>query len=199
MAKYFKLHLSNTSAIAQFIPFYVLQEVQRTDYRHQLEKMGINVKGKNFLVFQGTVESIAMMNPKERAALFEEMSGSGVYKEEYNQLKAAMVEAQSKIQFLLQRKKVILEERKQARGEKDLAEEYERLLKDLKDKKRILYLFKLYRCEEHINTGEEEIKNKDYQLKQAERRKDELERDLQGRKKEHAAIVQQIDVYVPCM
>jgi structural maintenance of chromosome 1 len=41
----------------------------------ELEKLGINVKAKNFLVFQGAVESIAMKNPKERTALFEEISG----------------------------------------------------------------------------------------------------------------------------
>jgi chromosome segregation ATPase len=37
--------------------------------------LGINAKAKNFLVFQGAVESIAMKNPKERTALFEEISG----------------------------------------------------------------------------------------------------------------------------
>ena len=44
----------------------------------ELEQLGINVKGKNFLVFQGAVESIAMKNPKERTLLFEELSGSVV-------------------------------------------------------------------------------------------------------------------------
>lgn len=33
------------------------------------------MKAKNFLVFQGAVENIAMKNPKERTALFEEISG----------------------------------------------------------------------------------------------------------------------------
>jgi structural maintenance of chromosome 1 len=44
-------------------------------YLQDLEKLGINAKAKNFLVFQGAVESIAMKNPKERTALFEEISG----------------------------------------------------------------------------------------------------------------------------
>lgn len=41
----------------------------------ELEKIHINVKAKNFLVFQGAVESVAMKNPKEMTALFEEISG----------------------------------------------------------------------------------------------------------------------------
>lgn len=51
------------------------QSVSTSQYLSELEKLGINVKAKNFLVFQGAVESIAMKNPKERTALFEEISG----------------------------------------------------------------------------------------------------------------------------
>lgn len=49
--------------------------VPNQEYFAQLEQIGVNVKAKNFLVFQGAVESIAMKNPKERTALFEEISG----------------------------------------------------------------------------------------------------------------------------
>lgn len=49
--------------------------VSSSAYLSRLEKMGINVKAKNFLVFQGAVENIAMKTPKERTSLFEEISG----------------------------------------------------------------------------------------------------------------------------
>lgn len=39
-----------------------------------LEKIGILVKAKNFLVYQGEVESIAMKNAKDRTVLFEKIS-----------------------------------------------------------------------------------------------------------------------------
>merc|ERR1712142_1166921 len=41
------------------------KSVSGPTYLKELENLGINVKGKNFLVFQGAVESIAMKNPKE--------------------------------------------------------------------------------------------------------------------------------------
>ena len=44
------------------------------EYAQKLEQIGILMKSKNFLVFQGQVESIAMKNAKERTAMFEEMS-----------------------------------------------------------------------------------------------------------------------------
>ena len=46
------------------------------EYAAALENIGILMKSKNFLVFQGQVESIAMKNAKERTAMFEEMSRS---------------------------------------------------------------------------------------------------------------------------
>lgn len=96
-------------------------------YLEELEKLGINVKAKNFLVFQGAVESIAMKNAKELTALFEEISGSGLLKEEYNRLKQEMQIAEEETQFTYQKKKGIAAERKEAKAEKQEADRYARL------------------------------------------------------------------------
>jgi len=48
--------------------------VKVEEYSAALEKIGVLMKSKNFLVFQGQVESIAMKNAKERTSMFEEMS-----------------------------------------------------------------------------------------------------------------------------
>ena len=52
----------------------LIQTVSADAYNEELAKIGVLVKSKNFLVFQGTVESIAMKNAKERTAMFEEIS-----------------------------------------------------------------------------------------------------------------------------
>lgn len=57
--------------------------VTKQDYASRLETLGINVKARNFLVYQGAVESIAMKNPREITALFEEISHSNELKEDY--------------------------------------------------------------------------------------------------------------------
>ncbi len=54
------------------------QSVKVDVYASELEKIGILMKSKNFLVFQGQVESIAMKNAKERTSMFEEISRSEV-------------------------------------------------------------------------------------------------------------------------
>lgn len=70
-----------------------------------MEKVGINAKAKNLLVFQGAVESIAMKNPKERTALFEEISGSGALKEDYEKCRVEMIAAEEETQHTYQKKK----------------------------------------------------------------------------------------------
>ena len=60
------------------------------DYQAELEKIGIYLRAKNFLVYQGQVESIATKNAKELTQMLEEVSRSGELKEDYDRLKAEM-------------------------------------------------------------------------------------------------------------
>lgn len=48
--------------------------MSENEYVKALENIGILVKAKNFLVYQGEVESIAMKNAKDRTAMFEKIS-----------------------------------------------------------------------------------------------------------------------------
>jgi structural maintenance of chromosome 1 len=162
--------------------------VNSSRYFAELEKLGINVKAKNFLVFQGAVENIAMKNPKERTALFEEISGSGALKEDYDRLKADMLKAEEDTQFTLQKKKGIAAERKEARMEKEEAEKYHKLREDLAEQQVIFYLFKLFHCEQDIKTAREDITKKQQELGKVERRKEKAEEILREKKKEHTKI-----------
>ncbi len=121
-------------------------------YTQELEKIQIFIKAKNFLVYQGAVENVAMKNPKERTQLFEEisryvndkiMSGferfssrsvprrSHELKEEYERSKAEMQKADEDTQFNYHKRKGIAAEKKEAKLEKDEAEKYQRLKDDL--------------------------------------------------------------------
>ncbi|GLD96616.1 hypothetical protein PINS_up005299 [Pythium insidiosum] len=51
-------------------------DVSFDDYQNKLKDIGILVKARNFLVFQGDVESIASKSPEELTKLFEQISSS---------------------------------------------------------------------------------------------------------------------------
>ncbi|XP_048478795.1 structural maintenance of chromosomes protein 1A [Plutella xylostella] len=168
------------------------QSVSVAHYLSELEKLGINVKAKNFLVFQGAVESIAMKNPKERTALFEEISGSGVLKEQYEACRAEVNRADEEAQFSYQKKKGVAAERKEAKFEKEEAEKYTRLKEELQEQKVELQLFHLYHNERDIQNLEEEVQHKQAELAKVERKRGKAEETLREKKKEAGAVAREL-------
>merc|ERR1712115_81409 len=158
--------------------------VSSATYLKELEQLGINVNAKNFLVFQGAVENIAMKNPKERTALFEEISGSGALKKEYDRLKEEMIQAEENTQFTYQKKKNINLERKEAKMEKEEAEKYKKLQDNLADRQIELQLFKLFHNERQIKENGEEISAKRKDIEKIEKKKEKSEEKLKEVKKE---------------
>ncbi|NXT99255.1 SMC1B protein, partial [Buphagus erythrorhynchus] len=125
--------------------------VSRSTYVSELEKIGILVRARNCLIFQGTVESIAMKKPKERTQLFEQISSSWEYAEDYEKKKKKMQQAEEDAQFNYNKKKGVAAERKQARIEKEEAEHYQMLIKELDEERIQLQLFQLYHNEKQID------------------------------------------------
>uniref|UniRef100_A0A8C0IIS5 Structural maintenance of chromosomes protein n=1 Tax=Bubo bubo TaxID=30461 RepID=A0A8C0IIS5_BUBBB len=126
------------------------KSVSRSTYISELEKIGILVKARNCLIFQGTVESIAVKKPKDRTQLFEQISNSWEYAEDYERKKKKMQQAEEDAQFNYNKKKTIAAERKQAKIEKEEAEHYQMLLKELDEERIQLQLFRLYHNEKNI-------------------------------------------------
>lgn len=169
---------------------YINQElVSNAKYMSELELLGINVKAKNFLVFQGAVENIAMKNPKERTYLFEEISGSGALKDEYDRLRTQMLQAEEETQCTYMKKKGITAERKEAKAEKEEAEKYQRLMEDLAEKQLEHQLFRLFVNQQQIDKDEEELLHKQKDVDKVERKKARAEETLKERKKEHGKVV----------
>merc|ERR1712073_22435 len=153
------------------------ETVSASHYLKELEKLGINVNAKNFLVFQGSVENISMKNPKERTALFEEISGSGALKKEYDRLKEEMMQAEENTQFTYQKKKNIS-------LEKEEAEKYKKLQDNLADRQVELQLFKLFHNERQIQEKNDEVEARRKDIDKIEKKKDKAEEKLKEVKKE---------------
>ncbi|XP_051914385.1 structural maintenance of chromosomes protein 1A [Hippocampus zosterae] len=161
------------------------------DYSEQLEKLGILIKARNFLVFQGAVESIAMKNPKERTALFEEISRSGELAQEYDRRKKEMVKAEEDTQFNYHRKKNIAAERKEAKQEKEEAERYQRLKDEVARASVQLQLFKLYHNETEIEKLNKELGQRNKEIDKDRKRMDHVEEELKDKKKELGRLMRE--------
>ncbi|CAB1336744.1 unnamed protein product [Coregonus sp. 'balchen'] len=158
--------------------------VNLAEYSEELEKLGILIKARNFLVFQGAVESIAMKNPKERTALFEEISRSGELAQEYDRRKKEMVKAEEDTQFNYHRKKNIAAERKEAKQEKEEAERYQRLKDEVVKAHVQMQLFKLYHNDAEIEKLNRELSHRNKEIDKDRKKMDHVEEELKEKKKE---------------
>jgi structural maintenance of chromosome 1 len=100
------------------------RQLSATEYNEELENLGIIPKAKNFLIFQGQVESIAMKTPKEFTAMFEEISRSGELRDEYEQAKLEKNKAEQDTHANFQKKKGVERQKKEVRLEKEVAQKY---------------------------------------------------------------------------
>ncbi|XP_002187833.5 structural maintenance of chromosomes protein 1B [Taeniopygia guttata] len=190
------------------------KSVSRSAYISELEKIGILVKARNCLIFQGTVESIAMKKPKDRTQLFEQISNSWEYAEDYEQKKKKMEQAEQDAQFNYNKKKSVAAERKQAKIEKEEAEHYQMLIKELDEERIQLQLFQLYHNEKQISflknnldeknmeayTKKETLSKAEDSFKVKKKMFGILNRDQQHMEKEmktlEASLVQQRALYI---
>lgn len=78
-------------------------DVTFENYEKKLSGIGVLVKARNFLVFQGDIESIAQKSPIELTKLIEQISGSDALKSEYEELFKQRNEAEEAILAAMQK------------------------------------------------------------------------------------------------
>ncbi|KAK0400039.1 hypothetical protein QR680_003319 [Steinernema hermaphroditum] len=117
------------------------------EYNGAMESINIFIKAKNFLVYQGRVESVAMKNPKERTQMFEELSRSNEYQNDYVKLKAEVTKAENDAHVNMNKRRSIAAEKREARIEQTEAEKYNRLNEEMNSKNRDVHLVQLFYAE----------------------------------------------------
>ncbi|XP_048863358.1 structural maintenance of chromosomes protein 1B isoform X1 [Brienomyrus brachyistius] len=122
-----------------------------TEYASALEKIGVLIKARNCLVFQGTVESIAMKNAKEMTRVFERISGSLELADEYIRAKEALLRAKEDTQFHFKKKKTAAAEKKHASQVKEEVQRYQAIVDDLNQNKVQLILCQLFHNEKDLD------------------------------------------------
>uniref|UniRef100_A0A672K7D2 Structural maintenance of chromosomes protein 1B-like n=2 Tax=Sinocyclocheilus grahami TaxID=75366 RepID=A0A672K7D2_SINGR len=164
------------------------KQVTLAKYTGELEKIGIVVKAKNCLVYQGAVESIAMMNAKERTKMFERISSSGELSAEYDAKLAALQKAKEDTQFHFNRKKAATAEKKQVFKDKTEAEKYQALVDEHRENKLQLTLFQLFHNEKKIDAQSESLRDMQDAAAQQKNSLDVYEQTVKAQKKDHGRM-----------
>ncbi|CEI89816.1 Putative Structural maintenance of chromosomes protein [Rhizopus microsporus] len=162
--------------------------VQYSNYNAALEKENILVKAKNFLVFQGDVESVASQNPKDLTRLIEQISGSWEYKDEYDEAKADMEKAIENSAHAFNKKRSLALEIKQYEAQKREVEKFEEKVKDRRECVLQYLLWKLYHIEMKTNSLAEEKDKKYFKSSEAKGQQDSLEYQFKTAREQRALL-----------
>eukprot|EP00033_Pygsuia_biforma_P002257 GCRY01002501.1.p1 GENE.GCRY01002501.1~~GCRY01002501.1.p1 ORF type:complete len:1250 (+),score=240.32 GCRY01002501.1:83-3832(+) len=121
-------------------------------YDKKLSSFGILVKSRNFLVFQGDVESISTKSSKELTSLIEQVAGSDKFKKEYDRCLEKKLRAEDVTSLSFAKKKAAGAEKKQFKLQQDEANRWVEL--SARKDKLVLqhFLFQLF----HIDSGLED-------------------------------------------
>ncbi|CAD7968454.1 unnamed protein product [Amoebophrya sp. A120] len=111
-------------------------------YQKVLEKIKILTKARNFLVFQGDVESLANRQGMELTRFFERICGSDLYQKECEALEKEKKNSEEKLRLLFSKKRQVITEKKQVEFQKQEAEKYRQLNEE---RSLLLKEFYLYR------------------------------------------------------
>lgn len=133
-------------------------------YNAKLMDIGVLVRARNFLVFQGDVDSVASKSPAELTQLIEEISGSGDLREEYDELKVAYEKAEEVVHRTFDKRKNVLREEKQIREQKEEAEHFQELLEEQQRLKTEFFLWQLFHVEKDLAFQTEELQDLTEQL-----------------------------------
>uniref|UniRef100_A0A8C9WI70 Structural maintenance of chromosomes protein n=1 Tax=Scleropages formosus TaxID=113540 RepID=A0A8C9WI70_SCLFO len=174
------------------------KQVTFAKYTAELEKIGVVVKARNCLVFQGAVESIAMKDAKEMSRMFERISGSLELAEEYNQKKEALQKAKEDTQFHYKKKKAAALEKKHMSQVKEEVKvrKYQYLMDDLNQAKLQLTLCQLYHSERGIGVQMESLRRSQVAVAEKSSGVALREQAVKVQKKEHGRLsrsLQQIE------
>ncbi|TDH71545.1 hypothetical protein CCR75_001082 [Bremia lactucae] len=133
-------------------------DVSSETYQNQLKEIGILVKARNFLVFQGDVESIASKSPLELTKLFEQISMSDEYKSSYEKLAIEKDTAEENTIFAYKRKKGLVAEKRLVKEQKEEAEQFRLKLQAMNDLRVEHYLWQLFQVYDDMKQRQETVR-----------------------------------------
>lgn len=137
--------------------------VSFSEYEEALADIGVLLKARNFLIFQGDVESMARKTPKQLTELFEQVCGSNELAEDYDAAFLAKEDAEASTIFAYNKLKGYKSERKLLKDQREEAARYNAKLESKAALQTEYFLWQLFHLDQDIK--EAEARMKEYQEK----------------------------------
>eukprot|EP00559_Dactyliosolen_fragilissimus_P007056 CAMPEP_0184857402 /NCGR_PEP_ID=MMETSP0580-20130426/2557_1 /TAXON_ID=1118495 /ORGANISM="Dactyliosolen fragilissimus" /LENGTH=1342 /DNA_ID=CAMNT_0027352975 /DNA_START=182 /DNA_END=4211 /DNA_ORIENTATION=- len=158
--------------------------VNFASYEARLGDIGVLLKARNFLVFQGDVEAIASKSDKQRTEMFENISGSSEFKNDYEEALKAKDECESAATHSYEKQKGCKAERRRLKEQKEEADRFQAMLEEKRVLQTDFYLWQMFHVRADMNDKEEAVLAIREELMQATTKEEEKGKFLKEAKKE---------------
>jgi structural maintenance of chromosome 1 len=166
--------------------------VSYAQYCDKLADINILVKARNFLVFQGDVESLARKTPAELVHLVEQISGSaGDMRDEYERAETVKDVTEQAVLFSFRKQKGFRSERRLLKDQKEEAEKFHALLEHKAVLQKDFYLWQLYHLDQDRQERESAAKELQDELQTVNVSEQEAADHLKEAKKKASAARRQ--------
>lgn len=166
--------------------------VTAQQYNESLENENILIKARNFLVFQGDVEAIAIQKPQDLTRLIEQVSGSLEYKADYDKYKEELEQVNEEQSIQVNRRRGINAEIRQYKEQKDEADKF---LKKTEEKDEAIVnhvLWKLYHLQQDIEKSSVEMQKYQHEAQELRKGLDKFNKSFEAAKKENAEASREV-------
>ena len=153
------------------------------EYEQALAEIGVLLKARNFLVFQGDVESIAHKSPKELVDMLEQVSTSSELKDEYVRLLKEKDQAEAATIFAYNKQKGFKNERRVLKDQKEEADRFHELLEKKNRVQTDMYLWQLFHLDQSISEKEAAMAELQQDVAALEEKEQEAHTSLKQAKK----------------
>jgi structural maintenance of chromosome 1 len=156
-------------------------------YEEALANIGVLLKGRNFLVFQGDVDSTARKTPKELVQWFEDISSSSELKERYEDAFEKMQDAEANARTASQKQKGFMKKRRELKNQKDEAEKFKGLVDSKVELLTEFFLWQLFHIRTDVEEKEDALTELSGELEESNGSVEEEAQKVRGTKKEASA------------
>jgi structural maintenance of chromosome 1 len=164
------------------------KEVTYEEYERKLESIGVLVKARNFLVFQGDVESVASKSPADLCKFLEQICGSDQLKQEYDNALKEKIEVEENIRTMQQKNKMFKNQKREAKAQKDEADAYQESLASLGASKTDLVMWQIWRIVRGMEEHAASCQLLRDQLEAASSRVEQLDAEIEAEKQRAAKV-----------
>ena len=161
-------------------------------YEETLKTIGVLVKARNFLVFQGDVINIATQEPVQITKLLERVSGSGDLQHRYSELESIKNVAEEQTMESFQKRKGVTAERKQFKEQQAEVDRFKQLQVDKQRLRVQKSLFSIFCLEEDTRTTDNQRQTHEEEVARLNERVGAVQKEIQEHSKSHAALLKKL-------